>query len=71
MSTLKKMSATAQREAQVRMANAIIYEKSKKHSKQHRKSYVIEPKEPLTRAEIEQTKRLMEFFGKNRGFCRG
>ena len=29
MSTWKKMSATAQREAQVRMANAIIYENQK------------------------------------------
>ena len=71
MSAWKKMSAPAQREAQVRMANAIIYEKSKRYSRQHRKSYVIEPKEALTHTEVEQTKRLMEFFGKNRGFCRG
>ena len=67
----KKISATAQREAQIRMASAIICEKSKEYSKQHRKSYVIEPKQRLTCAEVEQTKHLMEFFGKNRGFCRG
>ena len=63
MDVWKKMSAPAQREAQVRVAKEIITEKCRFSSKQNRKSYAITSRDGETGQEV-------LFFGK-RGFSRG
>ena len=67
----KKLKSTpALRVTSLRLVQNVITEKTKDFSKEHRKSYVIEPLCPPSPVEAEKQRCIREFFG-NWKFHRG